>query len=403
MADDFEIVASNARIVLDSRGNQTVECDIFTPYSMGRSSAPSGASTGKTEVAAFPKGGAAASLEFFNSKVRRSINGFNALDQKGFDALLGEIDGTENFSAMGGNLSTVLSIACAKAVANGMGIPLYRYVGGMGVSVPDPLGNVIGGGKHSKNGTTIQEFMVSAQGKTFLESITVNSLVHKRIGEKLQEKLKDQSIGVGDERAWTAPISDDLAIDIVTEAAKEVTSESKVNVRVGSDFAATSFYKNGKYVYRNHTLSKDDQIDFAVSLIKDRGFFLLEDPMEEGDFDGFASITESTGKRGIIVGDDIYTTKASLIRKGIEKKSSNAVLIKVNQVGTLTSTLEAVEVARAAGWKNVISHRSGETTDDFLAHLAVAFRSSLIKSGTIGGERLAKLNELVRIQEDLTS
>ncbi len=401
MVDDFEILASNARIILDSRGNPTVECDIFTSYSMGRSSAPSGASTGKTEVSAFPKGGAAASIEFFNKNVKKAITGFNALDQKGFDELLREIDGTDNFSAMGGNLSTALSIACAKAVSNGMGIPLYRYVGGMGISVPEPLGNVIGGGQHARNGTTIQELLVSAEGKTFLESITVNSKVHRRIGEILQDRLKGQGIGVGDERAWVAAIKDEEAIDIVLRAAKEISSETKVKIRVGSDFAASSYYKDGKYVYKDHTFTKDQQIDFAISLIKERGFFLLEDPMDEGDFDGFAAITSAVGSRGLIVGDDIYTTRADLIRKGIEKKSSNAVLIKVNQVGTLTSTMEAVETARMAGWKNVISHRSGETTDDFLAHLSVAFRSYLIKSGTVGGERLAKLNELVRIQEDL--
>ncbi len=403
MASDFEILGSNARMILDSRGNPTVECEIYLSYAMGRCSAPSGASTGKAEAVAFPEGGAARSIEFFNEKVKRSVIGFNSLDQSGFDNMLRDIDGTDNFSRMGGNLATALSMACAKAVSNAMGIPLYRYVGGMLLSVPRPLGNVIGGGKHARNGTTIQEFMVSAEGSSFLDSILVNSKVHRRIGELLQDRLKGQAIGMGDERAWAVSMKDDEAIDVIIQAAKEVSTETKTKVGVASDFAASSYYKDGKYHYHDRSLTQDEQIDFSISLIKERGFFLLEDPMDEVDFDGFASITSSVGNRAVIVGDDLYTTRSDLIRKGITKKSTNAVLIKVNQVGTLSQAAEAVETTRLAGWKSVISHRSGETTDDFIAHLAVGFRADMIKSGTVGGERLAKLNEVVRIQEDLIS
>lgn len=404
MAGDFEIVDAKVRKILDSRGNPTVEAEIYLPFSMGRTSAPSGASTGATEVASFPKNGPDDSIKFFNSKVRSAIVGFNAMDQRTFDKLLAELDGSGNFSNMGGNLSTALSLANAKAVAGSLGIPLYGYVGGaMKFRFPHPIGNVLGGGKHSMNGTTIQEFLVSSQGKTIYESIYTNSLVHKRIGKLLEEKLPNQSIGVGDERAWTANISDEEAIDIVKKASKEISQEKKIEIKMGADFAASSFYKDGKYHYKSRSLDQGEQVDYAVKLSKEHGFYFIEDPMDEADFDGFAMITKEVGNRSLIVGDDLYTTNPERIKKGIEKKSTNAVLIKVNQIGTLSRTQDAVDMATSAGWKNVISHRSGETDDDFIAHLSIAFGSELIKTGTIGGERLAKLNELVRIQEDFQS
>jgi len=174
-----------------------------------------------------------------------------------------------------------------------------------------------------------------------------------------------------------------------------------MEIKIGTDFAASSFFENGKYVYRDRKLNQDQQIDYAISMVKDHGFYFLEDPMDETDFEGFARVTAAVGDRALVVGDDIYTTNVERIKKGIEMKSSNGVLIKVNQIGTLTDTYEAVKVATKAGMRNAISHRSGETTDNFIAHLAVAFSSTFIKSGTIGGERLAKLNELARIEEDL--
>lgn len=401
MSNDFEILDIRVRKVIDSRGNYTVEADVFLPFAAGRSSAPSGASTGGTEVMSFPNGGVDASIEFFNSKARDSILGFNSLDQRGFDEYLKEIDGTGNFEQLGGNLATALSIANAKAAANQLDIPLYRYVGGALVNkFPRPIGNVIGGGKHSINGTTIQEFLVSAQAETFLDSMFINALVHKRIGQKLADRFKGVSIGVGDERAWTASISDGEAIQILKDSVKEVSEEKHVKIYLGADLAATSFYENGKYVYRDSVKTVDEQIDYVKSMVNDDGFYFIEDPLQEDDFAGFAEITKAVGDRSLIVGDDIYTTNVERIRKGIEYGSSNAVLIKVNQIGTLSSTYEAVELAKKAKMENVISHRSGETTDDFIAHLSVAFGSKFIKSGTIGGERLAKLNEVARIEEE---
>lgn len=403
MTDNYEILDVNVRKVLDSRGRHTLEAEIFLPFGFGRASAPSGASTGATEVIAFSDKGIDSSIDFFKKTVKNEIIGFNALDQTGFDKVLKELDGTGNFSRLGGNMATALSVANAKAAANQMGIPLYRYVGGsFKEKLPHPLGNVIGGGKHSTNGTTIQEFLVSSLGKTFLESIHTNALVHKRVGEKLSDKLKGFSVGLGDEKAWTASISDSDAIEILKESVKEISSETGIKILLGMDMAASSFFENGKYVYRGESKTVDEQIEYVRSLVKDDGFYIMEDPMVEDDFKGFAEITKAVGDSCLVVGDDLYTTNAERIRKGIEMKSSNAVLIKVNQIGTLSATYEAVDVATKAGMKNIISHRSGETTDDFIAQLAVAFDSSFIKSGTVGGERLAKLNELVRIEEELS-
>lgn len=401
MPGEFEIVHSSVRRVLDSRGNLTVEAEIYLPNSAGRCSAPSGASTGKTEVKSFPKGGPDKSVEFFENEVKDAIEGVDAIDQVAFDRFLEELDGSDDFSNMGGNLATALSIANAKAVSNQVGIPLYMFVGGsLNRTMPRPIGNVLGGGKHSRNGTTMQEFLVSADSGNTLTNIVINSSVHHRIGELLSEKFSDQSIGVGDERAWTAPLEDLDALDIVKSAAAEVSSETKVRIDIGIDLAASSFYEKGKYVYRDEKKSVDEQIDFVSALSKEHGVYFIEDPMDETDYEGFAAVTKAIGSKSLIVGDDLYTTNAERVRKGIEMKSSNAVLIKVNQIGTLTRTKETVDLTHNAGWKTVVSHRSGETTDDFIAHLAVGFRAFMIKTGTIGGERIAKLNELVRIEEE---
>ena len=401
MNNIFEITGSDVKRIFDSRGNQAVEARIYIGDTYGVCSAPAGASTGETEVKAYPDNDINKSIEFYNKNVKKALIGFNALSQKNFDKLLHEIDGTDNFSAMGGNFSTALSIANAKAVSNYLKIPLYRYVGGLNPSFPRPMGNVIGGGKHSKNGTTIQEFLASSQGKTFFDSVYYNIMVHRRVGEKLSEKLKNQSVGLGDEKAWTADISDEEAIDIMKSAAREISDEYHVKILLGVDFAASSFYDNGKYDYKKETRTRDQQIDFAISLNKTEGFYFIEDPLYDQDFEGFSQITQKIKDTSIVVGDDLYTTNAERIKKGIELKSTNGVLIKVNQIGTLSDTVESVKLASKNAMDTVVSHRSGETTDDFIADLAVAFNSKFIKTGTIGGERLAKLNEVIRIEDDL--
>ncbi|KJE49658.1 MULTISPECIES: enolase [Acidiplasma] len=401
MNEVLQITGSSVRKIFDSRGNIAIEATINIGNYSGTCSAPAGASTGETEVIAYPDRDVEKSIDFYNRNIRNAIIGFNALAQRSFDTLLHDLDGTDNFSAMGGNLATALSIANAKAVASYLNIPLYRYVGGLNPAIPRPLGNIIGGGKHSKRGTTIQEFLVSSQGKSFYDSVYYNILVHKKVGEILSDKLKNQSVGLGDEKAWTADVSDEEAIDIMKSAVNEISSDNKVKILLGVDFAADSFYNNGKYIYKNKILSRDEQIDFAISLNKEHGFYYIEDPLFDTDFEGFSEITSKIGNNALIVGDDLYTTNPERIKKGIELKSTNGVLIKVNQIGTLSDTTESVKLATKNKMETVVSHRSGETTDDFIAHLAVGFNSKLIKSGTIGGERLAKLNELIRIEEGL--
>ena len=401
MLNHIPILDIRARKIIDSRGNFTVEATVFLEGASGTCSAPSGASTGATEMQAFPQGGPDKSISFLEKNLRSRLTGFNALDQADLDRTLMETDGTELMSSIGGNMATAISVANAKAVAAKLDIPLYRYMGGaLANKLPRPMGNVIGGGKHSRNGTTIQEFLVSSQGKTFIESAYLNTRVHKRIGEILSEKFSNISVGVGDERAWTVGLEDIEAVEVVRRAVQDISSESRTKILLGVDFAATSFFEKGSYVYKDGSRTRDEQIDFSVSFSKDFGFYFIEDPMEDTDFEGFAEITRRAGERSVIVGDDLYTTNPERIKKGIELKSSNGVLIKVNQIGTLSRTWEAVKVATAAGMRNTVSHRSGETTDDFIAHLSVAFASEFIKTGTIGGERLAKLNELIRIEED---
>jgi enolase len=403
MEGRFRISNASIRTILDSRGNKTVEATIFLDSGKyGVCSAPSGASTGATEVIPFRDGNVEESINFFNNNVKSSIIGFNALNQTGFDNLLKSIDDTKDFSAMGGNVSTALSIAVAKAVAKELGIPLYRYAGGnFRMKLPKPMGNVIGGGKHAINGTTFQEFLVSNDSSSFLEAIEINALIHKRIGQKAKEIFKDISIGLGDEKAWVLSLSDQKAMELLKDAADEIADEKKTKVYLGFDAAASSFYENGKYIYKEKSRDQGEQIQYVLDAHKNYGFYFIEDPMDETDFEGHAEITKAVGNSALVVGDDLYTTNQSRIKKGIELKATNGVLIKVNQIGTLSDTWDAVKTATAASMKNVISHRSGETDDDFIAHLSLAFSSTFIKTGTIGGERLAKLNELVRIQEGL--
>jgi len=395
-----EIIDARARKILDSRGNETVEVEIFTEYGMGQASAPSGASKGKTEVLDFPQGGVDSSLRSFKTKISAKLIGMDSLDQAGIDSLLEKIDGTPNFSEIGGNLATAISMAVAKASADELGIPLFRYLGGVNYRIPVPLGNVVGGGKHAVNGTTIQEFLVATHSDDIFTSIKTNAQVHKRIKEIAAKEL-DIPIGMGDEKAWVLPFDDEKVLSLIGEVVDEVSSKTGLEIEKGIDLAASNFYSNGSYIYKNGKLSREEQIDFVEGIVKDRGFTIIEDPFDEEDFDSFAELTKRVGDRALIVGDDIYTSSASRLEKGIEKGASNAILLKPNQVGTISRLLATFHLARENGMAVVVSHRSGETTDAFIAHLAVALGAEYIKTGTVGGERIAKLNELVRIQEEM--
>lgn len=393
------------RKILDSRGVWTVEVDIVTVCGFGRCPAPSGASTGEYEVAAYPHGGIDKALMEIEETVAPELVGMEAEEQDVIDCILRDIDGTENFSNIGGNIAVAISLANAKAAASSYGVSLYQHLGGsFSTELPFPLGNVIGGGAHANNATDIQEFLVIPVGATTIgDAVMTNAQVHAAVKKVISQK-KDCTFGKGDEGAWALNIDDESALDLLSKAAREVSDDTGIEIRLGIDVAASELYNKNKkkYVYSQtgRELSTGEQVDHILDLIKKYNLYYVEDPLEENDFDGFSEITKKANC--LICGDDLYVTNARRIEAGIKKNTANAVLIKPNQCGTLTDTYRAIKVANNNNVTTVFSHRSGETTDDTIAHLAVAFKSSIIKTGTVGGERIAKLNELIRIGEELT-
>ena len=394
------IVDSKIRKILDSRGNETVEVEIFTEYGHGISAAPSGASKGANEVKDYPEGGVDQAVKIFRSELSRKIIGLESGEQESFDRFLEDIDGTDNFSSIGGNLAVAISLANAFASSDELGIPIFRYLGGLNSKMTVPLGNVVGGGKHAVNGTTIQEFLIASHSDHVYDAIRTNSLVHKRIKERASKEL-DIPVGMGDEKAWVLPFDDEKVITMVKEVADEISDKTGLTIENGMDLAASNFYEKGHYIYRNGKLTREEQVDFVEGIVKDRGYTIIEDPFDENDFESFAELTKRVGDRAIIIGDDIYTSSYQRLQEGIKKKSSNAILLKPNQVGTLSRLLKTWRLAKDNGMSVVVSHRSGETTDYFISHLAVAIGADYLKTGTVGGERIAKLNELVRIQEEM--
>ena len=393
----------NARKVLDSRGNQTVEVDIYTSSgAYGRAIAPAGASKGSHEVKDYPIKGIDESIRIFKEKIGPELIGMDVLDQKRIDKVLHEIDGTENFSLIGGNLAIAISIAAAKAGADYLGLPLYRYIGGINtLSLPVPVANIIGGGKHAINGTTIQEFLVITYADKLKNAVFTNSEIHKAVGKKLKDKFPNISIGLGDEKAWVASLSDEEALKILYSVIEEFRSKTGFKIYPAMDFAASSFFINGKYKYKDKELNTDEQIEFVEKLVDEYDVKYVEDPLDENDFDGFAKITSKIGDKCLIVGDDLFVTNKERLKIGIDSGAGNAILLKPNQIGTLSDFLETVKLAKESGYSTVVSHRSGETEDSALADIAVGINGEYIKTGTIGGERTSKLNQLIRIEEDL--
>ncbi|AEA47595.1 phosphopyruvate hydratase [Archaeoglobus veneficus] len=384
------------RIVFDSRGNETVECEIEAGEVIGRAIAPSGASTGSEEaIVADPY-----KIDEIEEKISKGIVGMSVFDQFSVDEALREIDGTENFSSIGGNFAISASLATAKAAAEILGVPLYAYVGGLVNEIPYPLGNVIGGGAHAEDSTNIQEFLVIPVGASdFFEAQRTNAMIHKAI--KQEFKKRGIFAAKGDEGAWAAQISDEQAFEILEAAIAKVEDEMDVEVRIGLDVAATELWNGERYVYKDKKLSTEEQITYIAELIDKHNLLYVEDPLHENDFEGFAELTKQV--KCMVCGDDIFVTNPRRIKKGIEIGAANTVLIKPNQVGTLSDTIKAVKLSKDNGYEIVVSHRSGETEDETIAHLSVAFNATLIKTGVVGGERLAKLNELVRIEEYMDS
>lgn len=396
------------RKIIDSRGNPTVEADILTWNGFGRAAAPSGASTGINEVASFPEGGVDQVIAEVEDLISSEIIGMEAEDLREIDTVLKEIDGTDNFSTIGGNTAVAVSMATAKAAASSYNLPLYKFLGGiMPVSIPFPLGNMINGGAHAgTNAPDIQEFLVIPVGASnIMEAMETNINVHRRIKEKIQATDSTFTGGKGDEGGWAPNLTNEQALEIQTSSCEEITDETGVEVRPGLDVASSEFWneEEQKYIYEREGTSRtvEEQIDYIADLVDTYKFFYVEDPIQENDFEAFAELTAKSGKDCLICGDDLFVTNPEILAKGIEAKAANSLIIKPNQIGTLTDTYNSIQLAKANKYVPVVSHRSGETTDETIAHIAVAFNAPIIKTGAAGGERIAKLNELVRIEEEL--
>ena len=407
---DSVIEDVQVRKILDSRGNPTIEVDVITWNGFGRAAAPSGASTGSREVIPFPEGGVDLVVREMEEFIASELIGMDAEDLTTIDEVLKEIDGTENFSAIGGNTTVAVSMAVAKAAAKSYNMPLYKYIGGNLVNeLPFPLGNMMNGGAHAgTNAPDIQEFLVVPVGTTTVaDAVFANAAVHKRLKELIQTKDSNFTGGKGDEGGWVPNITNDAALEIQSKACEEVGDELGIEIRPSLDMAASELWNASeqKYVYAQDGVKRDtgDQIDFVKEIIDTYNMFYVEDPFDESDFDGFSQLTSKVGGKCLICGDDLFVTNKELLAKGIEMKAANAIIIKPNQIGSLTETYATVKLAKENNVVPVVSHRSGETTDETIAHLAVGFAAPLIKTGAIGGERIAKLNELIRIEEELSN
>jgi len=396
-----------ARKILNSRGDATIEVDVMTVDGMGRVSAPSGASTGKAEVIAFPEGGVEEAVRKVEEMIAPEIIGLYADEQEEIDTLLHELDGTENFRNLGGNTAYAVSLAAAEAAASSYNQPLFQFLGGsLASDLPYPLGNVVGGGKHALGkATDIQEFLVLPVGApSFSAAVEANCAIHKRLKDLLRNVDSTFTGGKGDEGAWAPNVSNDEALEAVSRACNAVSDEVGFQCKAGLDVAASSLWNPEKkcYVYMRDGLSRSrgEQIEYILDLIKKYKLVYVEDPLHEDDFEGFKELT-SKSPSCLICGDDLFATNAKRLNQGIKKRAGNAIIIKMNQVGTLTDTWETTRLAQENGYVPVVSHRSGETTAHHIAHLAVAFNAPIIKTGVVGGERMAKLNELIRIGEML--
>jgi len=390
------------RRVLDSRGNATVEADVNTESGgFGRAAAPSGASTGAYEAVERPAEEAIARAR--ELAIPRIEGQVYAGDQRGVDRALRGADGTEDFSEIGANSAVAISMAAAKAGADVAGLPLYQHLGGAfrGDSFPTPLGNVVGGGEHAADATHIQEFLAAPVGApSVTDAAFANAEVHATVAEILADR--GHAAGKGDEGAWAPAIDDAAAFEIVDEAIERTSDAVGFEIRMGLDVAATELFDDeaGGYRYGDATRAPDEQIDYVASLVEEYDLVYVEDPLTEDDFEGFAALTDRVPDDTLVCGDDLFVTNVERIRRGIDEGAANSVLVKPNQIGTLSDAFDAVELATRGGYDAVISHRSGETEDTTIAHLAVATDAPFVKTGAVGGERTAKLNELIRIEEN---
>ena len=403
------------REILDSRGNPTVEVEVgLSEGGFGRAAVPSGASTGKYEAVElrdkarkrYSGKGVEKAVQNINNIIAPAILEMDATDQRLIDKTLLQLDGTPNKGKLGANAILGVSLAVARAAADSLYMPLYRYIGGTNACrLPMPMMNILNGGLHAANNVDLQEFMIMPiGGKTFREALRIGAEIFHGLAAVLKEK--GLSTAVGDEGGFAPDLkSNDHAVEMVLAGIKRAGYLPGKDVVLALDPASASFYKKGKYVFSKSDKSEkngDQMIDFYRDWVDRYPIFSIEDGLDENDWKSWKKMTEKLGDRIQIVGDDLFVTNTKRIARGIKEKSANAVLIKLNQIGTLTETLEAIEMAHRVGWKAIISHRSGETEDAFIADLAVAAGTGQIKTGSLcRSERICKYNQLLRIEEEL--
>ena len=402
-----------AREILDSRGNPTVECDVYLDSGVfGRAAVPSGASTGVREAlelrdkdARYNGKGVLKAVENIHTKIQPALIGFDVTQQASIDAQMIEADGTENKSQFGANAILGVSMACARAAANYVGQPLYRYLGGAGaVQMPVPMMNVINGGAHANNNLDLQEFMIIPVGApSFSEAVRYGAETFHALKKIIN--ARGMSTAVGDEGGFAPNIdSHEEAIELIIEAIQAAGYVPGKDIAIGLDCASSEFFEDGRYVQKGQgkSYTADEWIDVLENWVGRYPIISIEDGMAEGDWEGWKKLTDRLGRRVQLVGDDLFVTNPKILREGIQRGVANSILIKVNQVGSLTETLAAIEMAKRAGYSVVVSHRSGETEDSFIADLAVAVNAGQIKTGSMSrSDRIAKYNQLLRIEEEL--
>ncbi|MCP3177526.1 phosphopyruvate hydratase [Desulfuromonas sp. KJ2020] len=410
-----EIIDIYAREILDSRGNPTVEVEVYLESgAMGRAAVPSGASTGEREALELRDGdkgrylgkGVTKAVDNVNEIISEALVGWEASDQAGIDRKLLELDGTDFKSNLGANALLGVSMACAKAAAEEAGLPLYQYIGGANAKeLPLPMMNIINGGAHADNNVDIQEFMIMPAGAdSFKEALRMGAEIFHALKKVL--KAKGYNTAVGDEGGFAPDLkSNEEALQVIMEAIKEAGYVAGEDILLALDVASSELFKDGKYHLENEkqpVKTAAELVDFYEDLVNRYPIISIEDGMAENDWDGWKLLTERLGQRIQIVGDDLFVTNTRILKEGIEKGIANSILIKVNQIGTLTETLEAIEMAKRAGYTAVVSHRSGETEDTTIADLAVATNAGQIKTGSLcRTDRICKYNQLLRIEDEL--
>ena len=403
-----------AREILDSRGNPTVEVDVLLEDgSSGRAAVPSGASTGAHEAvekrdgdtARYMGKGVLQAVDAVNSEIADMLVGFDALDQQAIDTAMIELDGTANKSRLGANAILGVSLAVAKAAADFSNLPLYRYVGGTAARIlPVPMMNIINGGEHADNPIDIQEFMIMPVAATSIrEAVRMGSEIFHTLKKELTKA--GLSTGIGDEGGFAPNLSSTRdALDFILQAIEKAGYKAGEDVYLALDCAATEYFQDGKYHLKGEgvSLSSEENVAYLTALVNDYPIISIEDGMAEDDWAGWNALTAALGARIQLVGDDLFVTNPNRLADGIRQKSANSMLVKVNQIGSLSETLKAVDMAHRAGFTNVMSHRSGETEDTTIADLAVATNCGQIKTGSLArSDRLAKYNQLIRIEEEL--